>query len=143
MATVCILWFIIRPPADQSSTLKQDTTQDHSRVFQDRRRARGERDSRKRFFICDFFTNVCRLFPTLLWAIFRRSFFKSYTRQFRMSSVGWNGYVAAKRMQTLGLYGRPQARYNKWLARLPMPGMLGSTAMQLRLAQADAAWRGA
>jgi hypothetical protein len=102
MATACLLWFIIRPQADHSATLKQDATPNHSRVFQDRRRARGEADSRRRFFVCDFCTSFCKPFPTLLWAIFRRNFFKSYTRQLRMNSVGWNGLRGCKTYADIG-----------------------------------------
>ena len=56
MATVFIPWCRTRPPVDQSSILKQGTTQDHSKFFRDKRRAMGARDSRKRFFLCDFCT---------------------------------------------------------------------------------------
>jgi len=64
MATVCILWFIIESQIGQGSKLKQDTTQDHSSMVQDRRRAGGERDSRRRFFRYDFCIGLCRFFPT-------------------------------------------------------------------------------
>ena len=33
IVTVFMLWFIISSQADRSATLKQDTTQDHSRSF--------------------------------------------------------------------------------------------------------------
>src|SRR5262245_14844661 len=60
--TVLILRFIPKPPGDQSSKLKQNTTR-NSRMFQDRNRAGESRDSRRRFFACGFCTSFCRPFP--------------------------------------------------------------------------------
>ena len=97
--TLGILWFIFRSQTDQSS--KQDATRDHSRIFQDRRRARRERDSQRRFFLCDFCTSVCRLFPTLLWAIFRL-ILQYLQRQIKISSVGWNSVRDCKTCVDIG-----------------------------------------
>jgi hypothetical protein len=89
LAVVGRLWVIRRLQPDQSTKLKQDTMPDHSSMFEGRKRAGEERDSRRRFFRYDFCTSFCRHFAIALQAMFRRSFGRSYTRQLRMSSVGW------------------------------------------------------
>jgi hypothetical protein len=65
---------LVNIEATSGPKLKQDATRAHSRILQDRRRAREVRESRRRFFRCDFCTSVCRLFPTLLGAICRLIF---------------------------------------------------------------------
>jgi hypothetical protein len=96
MAVVYLFLIIIRLQTDESTTLKQDTTPDHSSIFEGRKRVGEERDSRRRFFRYDFCTSYCRYFSISLQVICRHSFGESYMWQSRRRSRGWQDLRGCK-----------------------------------------------